>query len=311
MNTKTTLSSFFSLALVGAFLEPPPPSATENFYQWFFLGKDNNSIGGWIYFFLIALAAVIWVLFDSGKRKLPALGWRMAVVVMALLIFPTIIYRFTVPNLEALGIDPNTNWDEVAQILSTVSPLANYAEPIFYLGVLGGLLPVVLAIGYYVTFQGMMGCPRGMHGAYEVVLGQCPECARMDMPPAPIFMPSPGMGYSSPRGNAGGGESVAPPPPSKRKVQAWLVAGNGKSFQLCEHETTIGRMSSNDIYLMGDNTVSRMHAKIVEQGGHFKLYDLGSKGLTRVNGRTVREPVLLETDDEIRFGDNTTLRFKK
>jgi len=310
MNTKQNLFPLFSLSLVGLFLEPPPPSATETFYTWFFLGTNHNGIGGWIWFALVAIAAVVWMLFDSGKRRLPALGWRMGVVLTSLLLIPTVIYRFTVPNLEALGITPTTGWDEIAQILSTVAPLSQYAEPIFYLGILGGLLPVILAIGYYVTFQGMMGCPRGMHGAYDLVLGQCPECARMDTPPQPIYMPpTPGGSYAGPRGPVEA--PVAPPPPSKRKVQAWLVAGNGKSYQLCERETTIGRLPSNDIYLTGDNTVSRQHAKIVEQSGHFKLYDLGSKGQTRVNGRGVREPILLETDDEIQFGDSTILQFKK
>jgi len=133
----------------------------------------------------------------------------------------------------------------------------------------------------------------------------------MDMPREPMIVQSP-VAYPPPGGGRGhSGEFVAPLPPSKRKVQAWLVSSNGKSYQLCEHETSIGRMASNDIYLTNDATVSRQHAKIVEQGGRFKLFDLGSKGLTRVNGRTVREPVLLETDDEVKFGDNSVLQFKK
>ena len=133
----------------------------------------------------------------------------------------------------------------------------------------------------------------------------------MDMPREPMIVQSP-VAYPPPGGGRGhSGVFVAPLPPSKRKVQAWLVSSNGKSYQLCEHETSIGRMASNDIYLTNDATVSRQHAKIVEQGGRFKLFDLGSKGLTRVNGRTVREPVLLETDDEVKFGDNSVLQFKK
>jgi hypothetical protein len=264
-------------------------TATNEFFIWFYYGLSG--LGGWLIFLLLSLIAVIWMLYDSGTRRLPALGWKMGSILTALLILPAIIYRFTTDPLNPF-----------------LSPLAPFAEPIFYLGVLGGLLPLVLAVGYYVTFQGMMGCPRGMHGAYEIVLGQCPECARMDMPREPVIVRDQGVGYARRDDNM---EPVAPPAPTKRKVLAWLVGENGKSYQLCERETTIGRLSSNDIYLTSDKTVSRQHAKIVEQGGHFKLYDLGSKGLTRVNGRTVREPVLLETDDEVRFGDNSILRFKK
>jgi hypothetical protein len=310
MNKKSTMLQVLSYSMVGILLEPPPPSATTDFFMWFFLGNDYRGLGGWVYFFLIALAAVIWVMYDSSNRRLPALGWRMGVIITAALLIPTVFYRFTVPNLTALDIPLGASSQEIAEILAAISPLATYAEPIFYLGVLGGVLPFVLAIGYYVTFQGLKGCPRGIHGSYEAVFGQCPECARMDMPPTPIIMQRDDY-VPHGQGRQPAGESVAPPPPTKRKVQAWLVAGNGKSYQLCERETTIGRLSSNDIYLTGDNTLSRQHAKIVDQGGHFKLYDLGSKGLTRVNGRTVREPVLLETDDEIKFGDNTVLRFKK
>jgi hypothetical protein len=272
-------------------------NATNAFFGWFLYGLngDQPGIGGWLIFLLLALAAVIWLLYNSGSRRLPALGWRMGVILTALLILPVIIYRFTTDYrifVDPTFIDP--------------SPLAPYREPVFYLGVLGGLLPVVLAVGYFVTYQGLTGCPRGLHAPYETVLGQCPECARLDNPPAPVGMPMP-MGAS--RQPQGGGEPMAPMPPSKRKVQAWLAAANGKNYQLCEHETTIGRLSSNDIYLTGDSTVSRQHAKIVEQNGRFKLIDLGSKGQTRVNGRLVREPILLESDDEIKFGDSTVVRF--
>ena len=259
-------------------------TATNAFFLWFYYGISG--LGGWVIFLLFALTAIVLIIYNSGSRRLSALGWKLAVIFTAGLILPAIIYRFTT--------DPNN---------PLLSPLAEFAEPVFYLGVLGGLLPIVLLVGYYVTFQGMSGCPRGIHAAYENVLGQCPECAVMDRPPAP----PPGRGNS--RSNEAGGGSTAPMRPSKRKVQAWLVTEKGKNYQLYEHETTIGRLSSNDIYLVGDDTVSRQHAKIMEENGRFKLYDLGSKGLTRVNKQVVRGPVLLEPDDEIRFGDNTVLRF--
>ena len=265
-------------------------AVTNGFFQWFFYGISG--LGGWVIFLMFGIAAVIVIIYDSGRRRLPALGWKLGVIFTAALILPAIIYRFTT--------DPNN---------PLLSPLAPFAEPIFYLGILAGLLPIVLVVGYFVTFQGMVGCPRGIHGAYETILGQCPECAAMDRPAQPqgIVSPPVSAGYQ-PQPN-GGGTPVAPLPKSKRKVQAWLVAENGKSYQLCERETVIGRQATNDIYITGDATVSRQHAKIIEQNGRFKLYDLGSKGLTRVNGRVVREPVLLEPDDEVRFGDNTTLRF--
>jgi hypothetical protein len=262
-------------------------TTTNAFFEWFFYGVSG--LGGWFIFLLFALAAVIWMFYDSGNRRLPALGWRMSTLLTGLLILPAILYRFTTNPL-----DPFT------------SPLAPFAEPIFYLGVLGGLVPLVLAVGYYVTFQGMLGCPRGMHPAYESILGQCPECTRIDMPKVDY---GGGGARRDDRGQGSSGGGYVPSEPDKPKVAAWLVGR--KNYQLCAGETTIGRSADNDIYLSGDNTISRQHAKIIQQGQHFKLHQIGTTGMTKVNGRTVREPVLLEADDEIRFGDNTVLRFKK
>jgi hypothetical protein len=255
---------------------------TNAFFEWFYFGLGG--LGGWLIFFLIALAAVIWLMYDSLSRHLPALGWRMGVVLTAMLILPTIVYRFMADN--------------------PLSPLAPFSEVIFYLGLLGGVLPFVLAIGYYVTYRGLLGCPQGH--IYDAVLGQCPDPSHH--PAQPPLPPPPGQGqYGS-----GGGDVVrptVPPPPSKPKVQAWLNSPEGRTYQLFQGETTIGRSMQNDICLQGDETIGRQHAKIIEQNGRFRLLDLGSKNFTRVNKHIVREPVLLESDDDIQFGDNTILHF--
>jgi hypothetical protein len=260
-------------------------TATNAFFTWFYYGLSG--LGGWLIFLLLALAGMIWLLYDSSNRRLPAIGWRLGVILTTALILPAIIYRFTVDPLNP----------------APTSPLVPFSEPIFYLGILGGILPIVLAVGYYVTYQGMVGCPQGH--IYEAVLGQCPY----DAPPPPMVPP-----MAPPRQMERGVhpplEEDGPLPVNrKRHVHAWLVTDGGKNYQLCENETTIGRSQQNDIYLTGDKTISRQHAKILEQNGHFRLLDLGSKGFTRVNGRIVREPVLLESDDEIKFGDRTVVRF--
>lgn len=259
-------------------------TATNSFFMWFYYGMYG--VGGWFILLFIALAAVLWLMYDSSSRHLSALGWRMGTIVTAALILPAIPYRFAV--MDPMGV--------------YTSALAPFAEPFFYLGVLGGILPPILAIGYYISHQGLAGCPQG-HPDYDTILGQCPECRRLATPPPPpVSYP---QQYPPPRT----GGVAAPLPESKRKVQAWLVTPSGKSQQLCEHETTIGRSIQNDICFTNDTTISRQHAKIVEQGGRFRLIDLGSKTFTRVNDHVVREPVLLEPDDEIRFGENTQVRF--
>jgi hypothetical protein len=253
-------------------------TATDTFFQWFYTGL--NGLGGWFIFLLLALAADIWLLYDSQKRHMPAVGWRMAVILLTALILPALIFRLS-------GAD-------------TQLSLATFVELIFYLGLLGGILPPVLAVGYYVTFRGMTGCPQGH--TYEVALGQCPECARLNPPPQPP-RGEPNHRVVPPQA------PVAPPREVKPKVQAWLVTADGHNYQLNQGETVIGRSSQNDIQVPGDTTVSKLHAKIVEQNGHFHFYDLGSANGSRVNGHLVRKPELLDSDDNIQLGDNTHLRF--
>ena len=259
-------------------------NATNAFFVWFFTGL--NGLGGWFIFMLLAGAAVVWLLYDSSRRHLPALGWKTGIILLATLILPSIIFRFSGAETQ-VSLDP-------------------FVEAIFYLGLLGGILPVVLAVGYLVTFQGMKGCLQGH--VYESRLGKCPECARnqVQMQPQPVPQPV----FPAPRPEpAQNPINVPPPTPQKPKTHAWLVSQDGRNYQLNCGDTTIGRLSTNDIQLQGDTTVSRQHAKIVEQNGHFKLYDLGTTSGTRLNNKRVTQPMLLEPDDEIRLGDNTVFRF--
>jgi hypothetical protein len=269
-------------------------TVTSAFFIWFYYGFAGH-LGGWVIFLLISLAAIIYVLYDSQNRRLPAVGWRMAVVLTALLMLPAIVYRFTSVCATILGA-----------VVCTNTQLESYAEIFFYLGLLGGVLPLMLAVGYFITYRGLVVCPQGH--VYDAVLGQCPDPSHQQ--PLPTAMPGRGWerqgGYTPPiRAEA----PVAPPPPSKRKVAAWLSGRDGRSYQLCEAETTIGRSLDNDICIKGDTTLGRHHAKIIEQSGRFILIDLGAKNYTRVNGRVVREQVLLQQDDELQLGDSTHLRF--
>ncbi|MEN6371549.1 MAG: FHA domain-containing protein [Armatimonadota bacterium] len=61
-------------------------------------------------------------------------------------------------------------------------------------------------------------------------------------------------------------------------------------------ETTIGRQSDQMISLSNDNTVSRQHAKVVNEGGQFVLYDCGSANGTHVNNTRITRHVLTPGD---------------
>lgn len=69
---------------------------------------------------------------------------------------------------------------------------------------------------------------------------------------------------------------------------------------------TIGSLEDNDIHL-ADDTVSRMHCQIVQEGNDYLLVDLGSTNGTHINGVRVREAFLLP-GATIAVG-NTQIRF--
>jgi len=257
----------------------------NTFFLWFYYGL--NGLGGWLILLLIALVAVIWLFYDSARRRLPVLGWRLGIALTVALLLPTILYRFTVNDVTD----------------AATSLLGPFSEPIFYLGVLGGVLPVILAIGYLISYRGLVGCPQGH--IYEAAVGDCPH---------PDHLPPPSLVEFRPPDWELAEETVPPAPPEIQKefAQAWLVSRDGRnSYQLFVKETRIGRSMKNDIVLEGDRSVSRESAKVIEQNGRYRLHSLTAARYPRIAGQTVREPVLLEHDDEIEFGENTILQFIK
>lgn len=102
--------------------------------------------------------------------------------------------------------------------------------------------------------------------------------------------------------------AVHPQEREKEKISAWLVCRDGKNFQLNAGETTIGRASSNDIQFSNPR-ISKQHAKIIAQHGSYHIVDRGSTNGTWVNGRRVKNPIELHTEDVIRFGDSYEVQF--
>ena len=271
---------------------------------WYFYGMAG--LGGWAIFFLLALSAVAWTWYDSLKRSLSAWGWRIGIVILTGMLMPSFLYRFTVSAAQFTDyfacILGARSADYCVNTLS-LPPLAPYYEVIFYLGLLAGLLAIAISVAYYINYQGVVGRSTLMPGPSNFNV-QVAYPAPPMMRPAPPQMPPP---PAAPPHQ----QPVAPQTPRslKQPLAAWLVARDGHNYQLFANETSIGRSAENDIFVSGDTTVSQHHAKITEQNGHFRLIDLGSTNGTRVNGKWVRQPILLEPNDEIEFGDNTLVRF--
>ncbi|MBI2567524.1 MAG: FHA domain-containing protein [Candidatus Schekmanbacteria bacterium] len=93
-------------------------------------------------------------------------------------------------------------------------------------------------------------------------------------------------------------------------AQLLVVEGvnKGKTFELKDGVTTIGRDSTNSIVFL-ELAVSRHHAQVVRKEGRWTLEDLGSKNGTRVNGAPITGNVVLKPGDTIALG-KATMRFE-
>jgi predicted component of type VI protein secretion system len=80
------------------------------------------------------------------------------------------------------------------------------------------------------------------------------------------------------------------------------------AYPLDRRSTNIGRAMANVIRLK-DPTASRFHAQVRREAGGFALHSVGSSG-TRINGRRVGSPQLLDDGDEIEIA-YTTLRYTR
>jgi FHA domain len=78
--------------------------------------------------------------------------------------------------------------------------------------------------------------------------------------------------------------------------------------ELVNDRSSLGRASTNDVVVLLDATVSRLHAVIERYPTGFCVRDLGSANGTFVNGEPVRGEMRLRTGDELRLG-NSRLTF--
>jgi FHA domain-containing protein len=78
--------------------------------------------------------------------------------------------------------------------------------------------------------------------------------------------------------------------------------------ELTSDRSSLGRATTNDVVVLLDTSVSRLHAVIERYPTGFCVRDLGSANGTFVNGEPVRGETRLRTGDELRLG-NSRLTF--
>ena len=107
-------------------------------------------------------------------------------------------------------------------------------------------------------------------------------------------------------------QSTAPPPPISGQQDAparlVVVSSNfaGQEFVLDKAAVVIGRTDENDV-VINHRSISRHHAKIVREGGHYHIVDLQSANGVRVNGEEYGK-VELRKGDHVDLG-HVRLRF--
>jgi hypothetical protein len=82
------------------------------------------------------------------------------------------------------------------------------------------------------------------------------------------------------------------------EVQAAWRAPRIPSLALPDEELTIGRATDCDC-LLGDDSVSRRHARLRRDGGRWLLSDLGSRNGTRLNGLRITGEVEVRPGDQL------------
>ncbi|MBN1284100.1 MAG: FHA domain-containing protein [Anaerolineae bacterium] len=236
---------------------------TSQFFGWYFEGLGG--IGGWVIFLGLYVLAAAWQVYDSQKRALNVPGWRLGVILPGLLLLPTVLYRFA-------GAD-------------TQNALLSYKELFFYVGILGGVMPVMVAVGYWITFRGLTA---------------------EQLQPRPEPEPEPQQPVLQKQTQAAQVKEEAPQPkaPPRPTVNAWLIeVQSERSYQLFKGDTRIGRSQDRNDIAIAHPTVSREHVLIREEDGYFTIYDRGATAGTLLNGRRVRAPEMLAHGDTITLGD--------
>ena len=95
------------------------------------------------------------------------------------------------------------------------------------------------------------------------------------------------------------------PPVPVSRIRAIAGTQNGRDFELPTDPVPmeIGREPDRQIALVGDGTVSRLHAQIVQSGSGYYIQDLDSSNGTFVNGVRVKQQTL-QRGDIIQVGES-------
>ena len=240
--------------------------SNPDFFELYYTGLGG--IGWWVVLVVIAVAVYVFMWWDSDKRNLPAREWNLAARLLPTLLLPTVIYRFS-------GLENQAS-------------LQGLRLPFLYLGLLGGIIPMIVGVGYYMTFQGLQHCARG-HLYDHAQTGSCPECAVLDAArPAAPQRPPP----------------LRVRPPCPKTGTGWLIeTASHRRHDLCVGITLIGRDALLCDVALRDPAVSKAgHVQIRQLGNGYLIDPLPGK-FVMLNGTQISHSVMLQSSDIFTVGD--------
>jgi diguanylate cyclase (GGDEF)-like protein len=96
----------------------------------------------------------------------------------------------------------------------------------------------------------------------------------------------------------------------RRRPLLFVIQGPllGSVFPIKGHQALIGRAIDADV-ILGDESISRMHAQLTLDAEGAVIEDLNSQGGTFVNEQPAIGPVRLSDGDQVRFGRATLVKF--
>ena len=104
------------------------------------------------------------------------------------------------------------------------------------------------------------------------------------------------------------GDIPAETPAAEAYWVTWIMAGRKPlCIRFDGEQLTIGKTPNNDLVTVGDNYVSRQHARLFKKDGKIVVEDLGSSNGTLLR---LRRPIELEVGDEILVG-TSVLRLQR
>jgi serine/threonine protein kinase len=249
------------------------------------------------------------VLFECATGRLPFLGPTGEAIMLQHIETPPPLPRSIDPSvppnveriiLRALAKDPNARYTRAAEMAQDLRVAhAELAQTLIQVGALsverpaGPTSPIPSAPSPHAPIA-----VRPVIAPTELI--PCFRCGTANTPGS-RFCIACGYDMASARATSDTFRAM-----TGRPLRCRLIFQNGpfagRALMLHQGVTTVGRGPGNDL-LLGDGSVSRMHARLSFGRGAWYIEDVGSSNGVWVNRKQVRRPVELRHGDLVRLGN--------